>query len=81
VVGEHTRNEDLTINVCKAKKLTNVRASGTDDKAAITPVTVFSLEETMEYIQEDEYMEVTPKSIRMRKILLDENERKRAAKG
>jgi GTP-binding protein len=80
VVGEHTRNEDLTINVCKAKKLTNVRASGSDDKANITPATIFSLEETMEYIQEDEYVEVTPKSIRMRKILLDENERKRAAK-
>ncbi len=80
VVGEHTRNEDLTINVCKAKKLTNVRASGSDDKAVITPATIFSLEETMEYIQEDEYVEVTPKSIRMRKILLDENERKRAAK-
>jgi GTP-binding protein len=80
VVGEHTRSEDLTINVCKAKKLTNVRASGSDEKAAITPATVFSLEETMEYIQEDEYVEVTPKSIRMRKILLDENDRKRAAK-
>jgi GTP-binding protein len=80
VVGEHTRNEDLTINVCKAKKLTNVRASGSDEKAAITPATVFSLEETLEYIQEDEYAEVTPKAIRMRKILLDENERKRKAK-
>jgi GTP-binding protein len=80
VVGEHTRSEDLTINVCKTKKLTNVRASGTDDKAVITPATVFSLEETMEYIQEDEYVELTPKSIRMRKILLDENERKRKAK-
>ena len=80
VVGEHTRGEDLTINVCKSKKLTNVRASGSDDKAVITPATLFSLEETMEYIQEDEYVEVTPKSIRMRKILLDENERKRKAK-
>ncbi|GHT13943.1 GTP-binding protein [Bacteroidia bacterium] len=80
VVGEYTRNEDLTVNVCKAKKLTNVRASGSDDKANITPATVFSLEETLEYIQEDEYVEVTPKFIRMRKILLDENERKRAAK-
>jgi GTP-binding protein len=81
VVGEHTRSEDLTINVCKTKKLTNVRASGTDDKAVITPATIFSLEETMEYIQEDEYVELTPKSIRMRKILLDENDRKRKAKG
>ncbi|MDR0688046.1 MAG: translational GTPase TypA [Prevotellaceae bacterium] len=81
VVGEHTRSEDLTINVCKSKKLTNVRASGSDEKAVITPATIFSLEETMEYIQEDEYVELTPKSIRMRKILLDENERKRKAKG
>ncbi|MGL4908951.1 MAG: translational GTPase TypA [Bacteroidales bacterium] len=80
VVGEHTRAEDLTINVCKAKKLTNVRASGSDDKASITPATVFSLEETLEYIQEDEYAEITPQSVRMRKIHLDENERKRLTK-
>ncbi|MDR0418703.1 MAG: translational GTPase TypA [Prevotellaceae bacterium] len=80
VVGEHTRADDLTINVCKSKKLTNVRASGSDEKVAITPATVFSLEETLEYIQEDEYAEITPKSIRMRKILLDENDRKRKAK-
>ncbi|MGL5912552.1 MAG: translational GTPase TypA [Bacteroidales bacterium] len=80
VVGEHTRAEDLTINVCKAKKLTNVRASGSDDKASITPATVFSLEETLEYIQEDEYAEITPQSVRMRKIYLDENERKRLTK-
>ncbi|MDR3329268.1 MAG: translational GTPase TypA [Prevotellaceae bacterium] len=80
VVGEHTRSEDLTINVCKSKKLTNVRASGTDDKANITPATIFSLEETLEYIQEDEYVELTPKSIRMRKILLNENDRKRKSK-
>jgi GTP-binding protein len=77
VVGEHTRNEDLTINVCKSKKLTNVRASGSDEKANITPATILSLEETLEYIQDDEYVEITPKSIRMRKILLNENDRKR----
>ncbi|MGL4363628.1 MAG: translational GTPase TypA [Bacteroidales bacterium] len=80
VVGEHTRAEDLTINVCKAKKLTNVRASGSDEKASITPATIFSLEETLEYIQEDEYAEITPQNVRMRKIYLDENERKRLSK-
>ena len=80
VVGEHTREDDLTINVCKSKKLTNVRASGTDDKARIIPPVVFSLEEALEYIQGDEYVELTPKAIRMRKIYLDENERRRRAK-
>ncbi|MDR1896890.1 MAG: translational GTPase TypA [Prevotellaceae bacterium] len=77
VIGEHTRADDLTINVCKTKKLTNIRASGTDDKAHITPPIRFSLEEALEYIKEDEYVEVTPNAIRMRKILLDENARKR----
>ena len=77
VIGEHTRADDLTINICKTKKLTNVRASGTDDKAHITPAIQFSLEEALEYIKEDEYVEVTPNAIRMRKILLDENARKR----
>ncbi|MDD2324000.1 MAG: translational GTPase TypA [Bacteroidales bacterium] len=78
VVGENTRQDDIVVNITKTKKLTNVRASGTDAKAMITPATKFSLEETMEYIKEDEYIEVTPKSMRIRKILLDENERKRA---
>lgn len=77
VVGEHSRGDDLGINICKTKKLTNVRASGTDDKAILTPPIIFSLEEALEYIQEDELVEVTPKSIRLRKICLDENERKR----
>jgi len=77
VVGEHSRGDDLGINICKTKKLTNVRASGTDDKAILTPPIIFSLEEALEYIQEDELVEVTPKSIRLRKIYLDENERKR----
>lgn len=78
VVGEHTRENDLTINICKTKKLTNVRASGTDEKVVLPPPIQFSLEEALEYIQEDELVEITPKSMRMRKILLDENARKRA---
>ena len=78
VVGEHVHENDLVVNVTKSKKLTNMRASGSDDKARIIPPIVFSLEEALEYIKEDEYVEVTPKSMRMRKIILDENERKRA---
>ncbi|MDD5890934.1 MAG: translational GTPase TypA [Bacteroidales bacterium] len=77
VVGEHTRERDLNINICKAKKLTNMRASGSDDKVMLPPPIVFSLEEALEYIQEDELVEVTPKSMRIRKIILDEIERKR----
>jgi GTP-binding protein len=77
VVGENTRGDDIGINLCKTKKLTNVRASGTDDKVVLPPPVEFSLEEALEYIQEDELVEVTPKSIRLRKIYLDENERKR----
>ena len=77
VVGEHTRERDLTINICKTKKLTNMRASGSDDKVMLPPPVVFSLEEALEYIQEDELVEVTPKSMRLRKILLSELDRKR----
>jgi GTP-binding protein len=80
VIGEHTRTDDLVVNVTKSKKLTNMRASGSDDKMRIAPPIKFSLEESLEYIQEDEYVEVTPKSLRLRKIYLDENERKRRAK-
>ncbi len=80
VVGEHVHENDLVINVTKSKKLTNMRASGSDDKARISPPVVFSLEEALEYIKEDEYVEVTPKSMRMRKVILDETERKRANK-
>ena len=80
VIGENTRGDDIVINVIKTKKLTNIRASGTDDKAVIVPAVRFSLEEAMEYIKGDEYVEVTPKAIRLRKILLNENERKRAKK-
>ncbi|UTA68369.1 MULTISPECIES: translational GTPase TypA [Emticicia] len=77
VVGEHNRQNDLVINLQTAKKLTNMRASGSDDNVRIAPKINFSLEDAMEYIQKDEYLEITPKSIRMRKIYLDENERKR----
>ena len=80
VVGEHVPDNDLVINVTKAKQLTNTRASGSDDKARIVPRTVLSLEEALEYIKEDELVEVTPKSMRMRKIILDHNERKKANK-
>lgn len=78
VVGENAKEGDIVVNVTKSKKLTNTRASGSDDKARIIPPIVFSLEEALEYIKEDEYVEVTPNHIRMRKIILDENERKRA---
>jgi len=77
VIGEHTKQDDLVVNVIKTKKLTNMRASGSDDKVSITPATKFSLEESLEYVGADEYVEVTPKSIRLRKILLAEHERKR----
>lgn len=80
VVGESTRSDDIVINLTKTKKLSNVRASGSDDKAVIVPSVKFSLEEAMEYIQGDEFVEVTPKSIRLRKIILDEIERKRSKK-
>ena len=77
VIGEHTRSSDLTVNVTKTKKLTNMRSSGSDDKVRIAPAIKFSLEEALEFIQSDEYVEVTPKEIRLRKILLKEVERKR----
>ena len=80
VIGEHTRGNDITVNVTKAKQLTNMRASGSDDKASIAPPKIFSLEEALEYIKEDEYVEVTPKAMRLRKILLNEVDRKRASK-
>ena len=78
VIGESTRTDDIVINVCKSKKLTNMRASGSDDKVNIAPAKRVSLEEALEYIQEDEYVEVTPKCMRLRKIMLDEADRKRA---
>ncbi|MDE6299888.1 MAG: translational GTPase TypA, partial [Muribaculaceae bacterium] len=78
VVGENAKDNDIVVNVTKSKKLTNMRASGADDKARIVPPIGFSLEEALEYIKEDEYVEVTPNHLRIRKIILDENERKRA---
>ena len=81
VVGEHTRERDLNINICKTKKLTNVRASGSDEKVILPPAVKFSLEEALEYIQEDELVEITPNHMRMRKILLDPLDRKRNSPG
>lgn len=80
VIGENNRQDDIVVNITKEKKLTNMRASGSDDKMRIAPKINFSLEEAMEYIQIDEYVEITPTSIRMRKVLLDENDRKRQEK-
>lgn len=80
IVGEHSKEGDLVVNLTKSKKLTNVRASGTDDKVRLAPAIIFSLEDALEYIKEDEYVEVTPQSIRLRKIYLDENDRKRMTK-
>ena len=77
VIGENSRQDDLVVNVTKTKKLSNVRAAGSDDKVRLAPPIKFSLEEALEYIQKDEYVEVTPNSLRIRKIFLDENERKR----
>jgi len=78
VIGENTREDDILVNITKTKKQSNVRAAGTDDKSSIAPAIKFSLEQCMEYIKKDEYIEVTPKSIRLRKIILDEHERKRS---
>ena len=80
VVGEHTKDNDLVVNVTKSKKLTNMRASGSDEKVSLAPPVVFSLEDALEYIKADEYVEITPNHMRMRKIILDETERKRANK-
>ncbi len=80
VIGENSRAGDMVVNVTKSKKLTNMRASGSDDKSFLAPPVKFSLEEALEYIQEDEYVEITPKSMRLRKIFLDENDRKRKSK-
>jgi len=80
IVGEHTKEGDLVVNVTKSKKLTNIRASGSDDKVRLSPPVIFSLEQALEYIKEDEYVELTPSAMRMRKIVLDENERKKLRK-
>ena len=80
VIGEHIRHDDLVINVCKSKKLSNMRAAGSDEKFKIAPAIKLSLEEYMEFIAEDEYLEITPHSLRLRKIILDEIERKEQQK-
>ena len=80
VIGENSRADDLVVNVTKTKKLSNMRSSGADEKVKIAPPIQFSLEEALEYIQADEYVEVTPSTIRLRKVLLKEHERKRAKK-
>jgi GTP-binding protein len=80
IVGQSPKDEDIVVNVCKKKHVTNMRASGSDEKAVIVPPKVFTLEEALEYIKEDEYVEVTPHSMRLRKILLHDVDRKRAAK-
>ena len=77
VVGEHTKDNDIVVNVTKYKKFTNIRASGSDDKVSLAPPIVFSLEDALEYIKGDEYVEITPNNMRMRKITLDETARKR----
>ena len=77
VIGENSRQDDMTVNITKSKKHSNVRSAGADDKAKIVPAIKFSLEEALEYIQKDEYVEVTPNHLRIRKIYLTENERKR----
>ncbi len=80
IVGEHVHDNDLVINVTKSKQLTNVRASGSDDKARVIPKVIMSLEEALEYIKGDEFVEVTPQNMRIRKMILDHNERKRQNK-
>ncbi len=77
VVGENSRGDDMTVNITKTKQLTNFRSAGADEKNKIVPAIKFTLEEALEYIQKDEYVEVTPKSLRLRKIYLNENDRKR----
>ena len=78
IIGKNTRSEDLVINITKTKKMSNMRSSGSDDKVKIAPAIILSLEEALEYIQSDEYVEVTPNNLRLRKILLKEHERKRS---
>lgn len=78
VIGENSRGDDMVVNITKTKQLTNFRSAGADDKTKIVPAIKFSLEEALEYIQKDEYVEVTPKTIRLRKVLLKETDRKRS---
>jgi len=80
IVGEHSRENDLGVNICKSKQLTNMRASGTDEALVLTPPRILSLEQCLEYIEDDEILEVTPQNLRLRKKILDANERKKAEK-
>ena len=80
IIGQHAKENDLVVNACRGKKLTNVRASGTDESIRLTPPRLLTLEQALEFIDNDELVEVTPKSIRLRKKFLDPNERKRAEK-
>ncbi|HAG08412.1 MAG TPA: translational GTPase TypA, partial [Desulfotomaculum sp.] len=80
IVGENARNKDITVNVCKKKHLTNTRASGSDDALRLTPPTIMTLEKCLEFINDDELLEVTPKSLRLRKMILNKNERDRSLK-
>ena len=80
IIGEHSKDNDLTVNVCRSKKLTNMRAAGSDDAIRLTPPRQFSLEQALDYIEEDELLEITPKNIRMRKKKLDANSRKQDEK-
>jgi GTP-binding protein len=80
IIGENNKDNDLVVNICKGKKLTNVRASGSDDTVSIAPPKIMSLEQVLGYLNDDELAEITPESIRLRKRHLDENERKRVAK-
>jgi len=80
VIGENSKSGDIVANICKSKKQTNMRASGADDKTRIAPPIIFSLEEALEYIQADEYVEITPATFRIRKVILNEVERKRQGK-
>ena len=80
IVGENNKDQDLPLNVCRTKKLTNMRASGSDDAVKLTPPRQFSIEQALEYIADDELIEITPKNIRLRKMILNANDRKRAMK-
>ena len=80
IIGENNKDNDLVVNICKGKKLTNVRASGSDDTVSIAPPRIMSLEQVLGYLNDDELAEITPTSIRLRKRHMDENERKRASK-
>jgi len=80
IVGENAKDNDLMVNICKGKKMSNVRASGSDEAIMLVPATILTLEQALEFIEDDEYVEITPKSIRLRKKILNESDRKRSAR-